>query len=195
MKQFLILLIAFLSSTTMTFSQPWSSAQIDSANTEISNPSLSPYEKEAILIINLCRLYPKQFASYEVEKYYNGGMRVDETFLKYKESLIQELNSREPCQVLRFDQALYDISNCFAQEFQGYDIPSHSRKNCPQPKCAESIAIGKESGFESVMQLLIDAGVENHLHRKICLDPKYSKIGLRLYSHPKFRFSSIFNFC
>jgi len=195
MKQFLILLVAFLSSTTIAFAQPWSSAQIDSAHTEKSNPLLSEVEKEAILILNLCRLYPQQFASYELDKYYNGGFPVDETFTKFKESLRQELNSRQPCQVIKLDQELYEISNCFAQELEQMETPSHQRKNCPQPKCAETLSLGRHSGFEVIMSLLIDAGVNDHLHRNIVLDPNYSKIGVRLYGHFKYKFSAVLNFC
>lgn len=196
MKLSVFILFAILSFPRISFAQPWSPAQIDSAHTEKSNPNLSEFEKEAILIINLCRLYPKQFASYEVEKYWNGSFPADETFKKYKESLIQDLNSREPCEVLKLDKELYDISNCFAMEIEKNENPNHNRTNCPQPKCtAECMSLGRQSGFDVVMSLLIDAGIENHIHRNIVLDPKYTKIGLRLYGHIKYKFSAILDFC
>ena len=41
--------------------QTWTSAQLEKANTAKDIALLTPDEKEAILYINLCRLYPQDF--------------------------------------------------------------------------------------------------------------------------------------
>ena len=46
--------------------QNWTTAQIEKANTAKNIEYLTTTEKECILYINLCRLYPKDFLKYEV---------------------------------------------------------------------------------------------------------------------------------
>jgi hypothetical protein len=46
--------------------QNWTSTQIEKANTAKNITYLTNVEKECILYINLCRLYPKDFLKYEV---------------------------------------------------------------------------------------------------------------------------------
>ena len=44
--------------------------QLAKANTAKDIELLTDMEKEVIMYINLCRLYPQEFLEYEVENYY-----------------------------------------------------------------------------------------------------------------------------
>ncbi len=50
--------------------QNWTTAQIEKANTAKNIEYLTTIEKECVLYINLCRLYPKDFLKNEVRNYY-----------------------------------------------------------------------------------------------------------------------------
>ncbi|MBL0357999.1 MAG: hypothetical protein IPP72_14465 [Chitinophagaceae bacterium] len=59
----------FLLIANCCFCQVWTAAQLNEANTAADLEYLSAPEKQVILYINLCRLYPQQFAANEVKKY------------------------------------------------------------------------------------------------------------------------------
>jgi len=61
MRKF-VLLFAGLLLFFFSFSQSWSQDQLDSANTAKDINEITSVEKEAILYINLARLYPQLFA-------------------------------------------------------------------------------------------------------------------------------------
>jgi hypothetical protein len=53
--------------------QGWSPEQLAQANTAASADFMTPEEKEAVLYINLCRLFPKDFLALEVNSCKNSG--------------------------------------------------------------------------------------------------------------------------
>ncbi|MGI9191990.1 MAG: hypothetical protein ACR2IL_07695 [Chitinophagaceae bacterium] len=195
MRYYLFLLVFLLGVTTSSKAVPWRSSQLDSANTEKNNSLLSAQEKEAILYINLCRLYPQQFIQNEVTPYKLPPGYSDPELNQYKSTLIATLKNRKPISALRFDRELFNDVVCYSAEIAVNDIPPHQRIKCPKFRCAECIAYGFEDGRNIALQLLIDSGVPSLGHRKICLDAKYTKVGIKNATHFEYRFCSVLNFC
>jgi uncharacterized protein YkwD len=180
----LTLLILFIAS--ISNAQKWTKAQLDLANTAKNITYLTKVEKEAILYINLCRLFPKEFAQNEVIDYFLDPTLDDSTlseFASYKKTLINDLVKRKPCKALTFDKVLYSDAKCYANEISVVDREGHDRVICKKSNYAECISFGQQTGKKIALQLLIDAGVESLGHRNICLDKAYKKIGLCSTSH------------
>ena len=59
----LILLISFTN-----FAQTWTKEELTKANTLAKIADLTEVEKEAVMYINLARMYPKKFVEIEVKK-------------------------------------------------------------------------------------------------------------------------------
>ena len=168
------------------FSQEWTAAQLEEANTAKSVKYLTAAEKEVIQYINLCRLYPAEFASIEV-KNYNGvpGIK-DSSLKKYKASLLKDLANREPCDALEIDKTLNDDASCFANELSRSNRVGHERKDCEERQYAECLAFGNETARQVVLDWLIDSGVSSLGHRKNCLNSKYGKAGVSIASHKEY---------
>lgn len=185
-KQISVLLLFFF---TLTFSaQGWTESQLAKANTAKNSSYLTEAEREAILYINLARLYPKQFAELEVEKYYGPSKYGD--YLKesqWRTSLIIDLQNREPIHALEFDATLYQDAKCFSKEMGEAGTIGHERKKCKKNNYAECCSYGMDTGKDIALQWLIDHNVESLGHRKICMDVSYSKIGISVHVHKKWQ--------
>jgi hypothetical protein len=125
--------------------QSWTQDQLDAANTAVNVSDLTTAEQEAIMYINLARLYPKDFAQIHVQNYtgptkYGGYLKGS----SYLASLISHLNSMTPTKALVFDEDMYQKAKCFAKE-QGIEgSTGHIRKTCPnlQGNYAECCSYG-----------------------------------------------------
>lgn len=162
----------------------WTQEQLNNANTAKNIKYLSQIEKDAIMYLNLARLYPKQFVSNEVEDY--TGPEKNKMYLlgsTYKESLIKHLNALKPTTAFIFDKSLYENAKCFAEESGEKGIRGHDRINCKKENYAECCSYGMTNGKDIALQLLIDHDVESLGHRNICLKSTYTKIGLSTHSH------------
>jgi hypothetical protein len=163
--------------------QAWTHEQLEEANTGKEYDYLTPEEREIVQYINLCRLYPKQFAANEV-KPYNGIRGIKYKGLAtYKAGLIKELNSRQPCDALEFDENMYDDAECYAKEISVNRRAPHQRKDCEKAKYAENLYFGNNDGKTIVLEWLIDCGVANLGHRKNCLDKLNGGIGVKIDTH------------
>lgn len=183
---FLLLLCAFLMPWD-SLAQSWSKDQLLKANTAKDISFLQENEKEAIMYINLARMYPKEFLKIEFEKTLDKYM--DKT--DYELSLIEELNTRAPVNALVFDPKLYEFAKCFSKESGDLGIVGHERKNCKDnddaPQSGECCAYGVETGISICLIWLVDEGVSSLGHRKNCLSPGFEKIGLSFYGkHPQY---------
>ncbi len=182
-------LILFLLISNCVFfvsAQKWTDAQIEKANTAKNVDYLSAIEKEAVMYINLARLYPKAFAKNEVEGYY--GTEIYGDYLrdsKYRLSLIEHLNSMSPTDALEFDDSMYELAECFAKEQGDKGTTGHDREACTGGYYAECCSYGMNTGKDIAMQWLIDDDVPSLGHREICLSSAYTKIGLSHYTHKK----------
>lgn len=182
MKAFFSILIISINGLAV-FGQQWTAAQLQKANTAFDEYLLSDTEKQVIQYINLCRLYPAEFAEKEL-KNYNGVPGVDDkNFTAYKASLTKELNSRNASDALRPVELLYDDAKCYGNEVSKNKLKPHQRLHCIKRNYAECIYYGSGEAKHIAMQWLIDSGIENLGHRKICLQPAYKKIGIKINPH------------
>lgn len=160
-------------------SQKWTDSEIKRANTVEGCEYLDNIEKEAVIILNLARLYPKKFVMYEVENF-NGTERYGNYIAgsKYKESLIKEMNQMSAMPPLYPHLKMTQNANCFALEAGKSGYVGHERKKCKAENYAECCSFGMVSGREIILQLLIDHDVPSMGHRAILFTRGYSKIGL-----------------
>jgi hypothetical protein len=166
--------------------QNWTTNQIDKANTAKDIAYLTNVEKECVLYINLCRLYPKDFLNYEVLNYYGTDKFGD--YVKnssYRQSLINLLNTMQPVNALYFDNEAYKNAKCFAIEQGKAGTTGHTRINCKAGNYAECCSYGMDTGKDIVMQFLIDHDVPSLGHRINCLNKAYTKIGVSVQNHIK----------
>lgn len=181
--KFLLNIFLLLLLSASSYGQQWTPEQLQKANTAADEYKLSAAEKEVILYINLCRLYPATFAKNELQPY-NGVPGVeDNNFTAYKASLAKELSAMQPVQALKPDELLYDDAKCYGNEISKNERKPHQRIDCLKRNYAECLYYGSGEGKHIAMQWLIDSGVENLGHRKICLLPAYKKIGVKVNTH------------
>jgi len=178
----IILLISFSS-----FAQTWTKEELAKANTLSKIKDLTEAEKEAVLFINLARMYPKKFAEIEVKNYQPPSSAYEKLLedSPYIESLIDELNEMTAVAPFVFDEALQEFASCFAAEQGASGYMGHKRKNCEKGNFAECCSYDMQTGKHIAMQLLIDHGVPSLGHRINCLNPEYSKIGISVADHKK----------
>ncbi|MFC5284715.1 CAP domain-containing protein [Pedobacter alpinus] len=182
----LALIFTLIFTSILVFGQNWSVLQLEKANTAKAISFLTSVEKDAIKYINLARLYPQEFAKYEVTGYYGTAKYGD--YLKnspYITSLLNDLAKAVPSEALVFDQAAYDNAKCFATEQGLAGTEGHTRINCNKGNYAECCSYGMETGKDIVMQWLIDHNVASLGHRINCLNKSYKKIGLSVQYHKR----------
>ncbi|MGC4036308.1 MAG: hypothetical protein QM764_10115 [Chitinophagaceae bacterium] len=191
MKKF-VLSVSLLLLMFNSFCQTWTEAQLDSADTAKDIEDVSDVEKDAILYINLARLFPQQFEKYEVEDYSGPAKYGD--YLKnssYRKSLIKELKSRKPVKALHFNQGMYDYAKCFAKETGDAGAVTHKRKKCADGNFAECCSYGMETGRDIALQWLIDDKIADLGHRINCLNKDYTMIGVAWHSHKKYTYCAV----
>ena len=176
--------------------QAFTTAQLDSANTAKSITQLSSEEKNVIKLINLARMYPKQFAKNYVAKYdeKKTGYAYGASYAKDKTSLIATLNEIKPLQPLTFNVEMYDLAKCWCLEAGKSGSVGHTRKTCAFGYSGECCSYGFSAALDIVMQLLVDNNVPGYGHRKIILTPYYSKIGIKNGSHKTYTYHSVIDF-
>jgi len=186
MKRAITILVLLLSSMAV-FGQPWSNEQLELANTAKDYDYVTDDEKEIVQYINLCRLYPQQFAENEVKPYRGIPGIKYKGLAKYKASLINDLSSRQPCGAFEFDENMYDDAECYATEISKNKRAMHQRKNCTKNSYAENLYFGKASGKTIVLEWLIDCGIANLGHRRNCLNKNYGGMGAKIDTHYEYR--------
>jgi uncharacterized protein YkwD len=183
-----------LAFSVSSFSQGWTKSQLDKANTAKNISYLTKTEKEAIMYINLCRLFPKEFSNLEVSQYqideeYQDSVLVE--FEEFKNSLLNDLLTRKACKPLKFNRTLYLDAKCYSTEISKVNRSGHDRVFCKKTNYAECISFRQKTGKDIALQLLIDAGIKSLGHREICLDKSYTKIGISSNKHFEFEFCAV----
>ena len=195
MKTTFCSLLILLCGTSIN-AQSWSETQLTKANTAKDITCLTNVEKECIMYINLCRMYPKEFLKNELLDYYGTEKYGD--YLKkstYRKTLLSFLASMQPIDALYFDIDVYTNAACFAKEQGKAGTTGHTRIKCPTGKyAAECCSYGMETGKDIAMQLLIDHGISSLGHRKICLNTLYSKIGVSVNTHSQWGICAVLDF-
>lgn len=194
MKSKTFFLLILLTASVSAISQGWTKSQLAKANTAINIPYLTKTEKEAILYINLCRLFPKEFSELEVSQYQMNENYEDSVlmeFEQFKKSLQTDLLKRKACNALQFSRALYLDAKCYSTEISKVNRSGHDRRTCKKSNFAECISFGQRTGKDIAMQLLVDSEVKSLGHREICLDKSYTKIGLSSNIHFEYDFCAV----
>ncbi|HET8830126.1 MAG TPA: CAP domain-containing protein [Pelobium sp.] len=180
----IILLLSICVNSLVALAQGWTVTQLKTANTAKDISVLTITEKDAIKYINLARLYPQDFAKFEVENYKGPAKYGD--YLKnspYIKSLLADLKKATPVQTLVFDNGAYENAKCFAIEQGLAGQEGHTRIKCKKGNYAECCSYGMDTGLDIVMQWLIDHNVASLGHRINCLNKSYNKIGLSIQYH------------
>jgi hypothetical protein len=188
-------MLIFMVNFSWVSAQTWTSAQLEKANTAKDIAFLTPDEKEAILYINLCRLYPQDFLKNELVQYY--GTVEHGNYVKnspYRESLMKLLGTMQPVNALYFDGEAYKDAKCLAKEQGESGAIGHKRKNCKADYDAECCSYGMERGKDIAMQLLIDHQVPSLGHRLICLGKEYTKVGISVQPHKQWGVCAVLDF-
>lgn len=160
--------------------------QYRKANTANEVSFLTIVEKEAIMYINLARLYPRLFAKVVLENYTGPeGFTALESNNTYFKSLQKKLARLDSMDALQFSADLYENAKCFSAETGNKGGVGHHRNFCPKLNFAECISYGMTTGKDIALQWLIDDRVPSLGHRKIVLDSAYHKIGLSIHAHKK----------
>ncbi len=181
---FFLFICSYLSYSQI--SNSWSQIELNKANTVNNISYLNDTEKEAVIILNLARLYPKKFVQIELIDF-NGTKKYGE-YLKdsyYKKSLIRTMNKMKPLSALVPDSLMTINAKCFAVESGKRGYEGHKRINCEKKNFAECCSYGMETGKDIIMQLLIDHNVPSLGHRKGCFDETLTTIGVGVASHKK----------
>jgi hypothetical protein len=177
-----------------TVCQQWTDEQLQKANTAADEYPLNDAEKEVILYINLCRLYPSAFAEIELKDYEGIPGIEDKNFATFKASLAKDLATRQPFQPLKLDELLYDDAKCYGKEISANERKPHQRMDCIKRSYAECIYYGSGEGKHIALQWLIDSGIETLGHRRICLLPVHHKIGIKINTHYKYGHCAVAEF-
>ena len=172
------------------FSQEWSAAQLEKANTAADVAGLSADEQTAIMYINLARLFPKDFVEIELA----DDADLNRESPANTNSLIATLNQGNTAPALYFDMALYESARCFAKESGDKGTVGHKRKSCTKNYEGECCSYGEKAGWDIALQWLIDDNQAGLGHRKICLSTTYTKIGLSVHTHKKYGVCAVADF-
>ena len=164
----------------------WDTEEIKKANTVAETSTLNEVEKEAVILLNLARLFPKKFVQLELINY-NGPAKFG-NYLKdseYKKSLIKHMNEMQALPALFPNVKMNENAKCFAVESGERGYTGHQRITCEKMNVAECCSYGMETGRDIVLQLLIDHDVPSLGHRNICFNANYSKLGIGVAHHKK----------
>lgn len=189
MKKLLSFLLVFIFLYAQSQISPeWKDKEIKNANTVADVSYFNANEKEAVIVLNLARLYPKKFVQIEVKDYLGLVELYGDHLSKsrYKSSLIRTMSVMKPIQKLYPDSTLNKFAECFAKETSENGIVGHKRINCEDGYFAECCSYGMFTGKQIILQLLIDHDVSSLGHRKICLGKEYQYIGISESSHDKY---------
>lgn len=175
--------------------QGWTPSQFEKANTAKDIVLLTEMEKEVIMYLNLCRLYPQDFLAIEVSNYFGPTGYGD--YLRsstYRSSLIRTLQTMEPTTILHFDEEVYYSAQCFAIEHGKKGRVGHDRIRCEENFSAECCSYGMSNARDVVLQLLVDHNVPSLGHRYICLSSRYSEVGVSIKPHLKHGLCAVLDF-
>ncbi|MFM7016212.1 MAG: CAP domain-containing protein [Bacteroidota bacterium] len=190
MKNLFCIVIA-LCCSNISFAQQWTTQEFESANTAKNISVLTEQEKEVVRYINLARLYPKKFAHIEIV---NTHSDLEITNNQYLKSLVYTLKRMKPADALYFNESMYQLAKCFAEESGQAGAVGHHRKTCKKGYDAECCSYGYDTGKEVVIQLLVDEDVPNLGHRNICLDKSMEQVGLSIQAHLKYDHCCVLDF-
>lgn len=183
---------------------------IDRANTAEDCDYLTEEEKNTVLLVNLARIAPQQFAGVMISMWYqNSGDRWmllnNNPSDEYISSLVNDLNNCATLHPLYPTKKLYQLADIHARKMGELGKTGHSRKYGYSLKerimglqnenyFGENCSYGHQKSIDNVMQLLVDDGVKSLGHRKNILYKNYSSIGVAVRPHRKYTHNCVMDF-
>ncbi|MCB9188396.1 MAG: hypothetical protein H6599_03860 [Flavobacteriales bacterium] len=195
-SKILVLVLVLLHGLFFNAQEQWTSDELTSAKTGDTCSYLTAIEKDAIMYLNLARLYPHKFKKLELAGYY--GTKKYGEYLKnspWIASLDSTLDTLSSMSALIPDTSLFQHAKCFVIEMGDAGTTGHDRINCEKnKKYGECSSFGMDNGKDIMMQMLIDHNISGLGHRTQCLDPKNQFIGLCTHSHKEWGTCCVINF-
>jgi hypothetical protein len=194
----IIFFIFLIYSFNLVFSQKPNSKDINIINKDsvlvmkytavVGNfPYLSNQEKAVIQWLNIARMYPKWYVYF---------MKLNKGTTENEKSLYKELMKIKAIKIPLIPDEKSSLSaKCHAISSGKVGYVGHDRidTNCKSNFRGECISYGPANGIDIVYQLLVDEGVPNLGHRKICLS-ELSTIGISIQNHKIYGSNAVLDF-
>ena len=179
------------------YSTEWSKEIYNNCNTAANSNYLSPEEKNLIWILNMLRQNPQLFLTSVLLNPLCDLFVKKENRNNYYNSLISTLQQLKPVKIqLSSDSLNYLSAKCHAvySGLNGYVGHERTRSGCNAHFYGECCDYGSSNALNILLDLLIDDGIPNFGHRKICLSPDYLTIGVSIQPHTTYRFNAVIDF-
>lgn len=185
----------FLSFALHLSAEDWTAEELSAANTASDAIFMTKIEREVVKYVNLARLYPQKFVRVEVRDYsLPSNYVLTETFESYRQSLIDTLESRRPVEAVMPDEEMFVMARKWAIESGEAGLLGHDRTMSQAAYRGECCDYGWHEARRVVLDLLIDDQVPSLGHRKICLSPRYTKIGVSHETHLEYRYCTVLDY-
>ncbi|MCB0408645.1 MAG: hypothetical protein KDD29_00390 [Flavobacteriales bacterium] len=154
-------------------------------------------EKQFIFYMNLCRLYPRQFADFYLDylqEYDEYGYQKLKKKDQYYYSLLKDLNKQKPLKALAASKEMYELAKCWAIESGKKGVIGHNRKKCKKGYNAECCSYNNSTDLlEFLFNLMVDEGVPSLGHREAILG-NYKKAGASIQKHKTYGYCIVIDF-
>lgn len=174
----------------------WPQEIISKANTARDNKSLSPEEKQLILLSNLARIDGERFTETILLPYLDG-----EKSSRYTKSLIRDLKKIENLDLLYPENDLIKVAREHSENSGKRGTTGHQGFNKrygpllgKYNEVAENCAYGYDRAKDILIRLLIDEDIPEMGHRKNLLNPNFNAIGISIMPHKKYRHNCVMSF-
>ena len=157
------------------------------ANTAGNETYLSEREKQVYYYLNLVRLAPRLFA----ETYLSNCKTSKDP---YESGLYSELLKLKTLPLLKPNQKLFESAKCHAIESGEKGYVGHDRFKCIKYFMGECCQYGVSEALDIVIDLLVDQGVSSLGHRRICLSPGYTELGVSIQPHKSYGVNAVLDF-
>jgi hypothetical protein len=188
---------------------------VEQLNTARNAGYLNDEEKNMVLAMNLIRHDPSGYARLYVQprlEYFDGKLyrfpgripiRTNEGAPAVRE-LYRELLKAKPAPLFYPSEGMSRASKDHAQYMKRTGSASHEGQGGMNARISrhgkwigsigENLAWATTNADETIMNLMIDDGVKNRGHRINILNPKYTKVGVAIDTHPKYKTSWVINY-
>ncbi len=192
MKTLLFLSLSFFGFCFLSHAQGRDTVLLSTCNTANEVTTLTPDEKQIILLLNFVRTHPDEFLKQYLP---DAADKLHEQSSAEYRSLERELRKMKPVGLLLPDEILRKAATLHAQDMGRTGRTGHTsskgknfetRLGTSYTDMAENCDYGYSNPILIVCHLLIDKDVSGLGHRKNILNPVYKKIGVSIQPHKKF---------
>jgi hypothetical protein len=182
----------------------WGDSVEQAANTGSATAWMSKEEKDVLYWLNLARLQPDLYAELYIEPYLelyeNQDWQSDapypysfEMSVVYINTCYLSMANMDAKQAMVPDKECHLSAECHAIESGKTGYIGHDRTNCTEHFSAECCEYGSYTGFDVILNLLLDTGVPSLGHRVTCLG-HYQSIGISVQPHLSYGVNTVMDF-